>query len=143
MNENQLAWPAGMKKTKQRKRVFSVLERADSPLSAMDIYKQIEKDDSSFWLSTVYRILELFANEGLVVKTTVMGNNMTLYELNRNKHRHYAVCVNCRKVVEMDNCPMEKFIPEFAESDFRVLGHKVEMYGYCKECDAKISKRHE
>lgn len=135
MKEKQLVWPAGIKKTKQRICVFSVLERAASPLSALDIYKQIEKEDSSFWLSTIYRVLELFVNEGIVVKTTVMNNNMALYELNCNKHTHYAICVNCHKVVEMNNCPMEEFVPKLADNSFRVLGHKVEMYGYCKDCD--------
>lgn len=139
MKQNHSAWPAGIKKTKQRKCVFTVLEHSESPLSAMDIYKKIEKEDSSFWLSTVYRILELFVNEGLVLKTTVMNNNMALYELNCNKHRHYAVCVSCHKVVEMDNCPMEEFEPKLADNNFRILGHKVEMYGYCKDCDDKIT----
>jgi Fur family transcriptional regulator, ferric uptake regulator len=137
MKEVQCAWPEGIKKTKQRGYVMSVLEQAASPLSAAAIYAQIEKGGSLVWLSTVYRILELFVNKGMVIKTTVMDNDMAIYELNRNKHQHYAVCVNCHKVVAMANCPMEEFIPRFADNDFRVLGHKVEMYGYCKECDKK------
>ena len=130
-----LAWPAGIKKTKQRKCVFSVLERAQVPLSAPEIYSQVLSEDASVWLSTVYRILDYFLGEGLVVKTSVMDSGMAFYTLNRNKHSHYAVCVNCHKVVELVNCPMEKFVPEIAESDFHVLGHRVEMYGYCKDCD--------
>ena len=142
MKANQSPWPTGIKKTKQRQSVFSVLERASSPISAAEIYNQARNEDSSIWLSTVYRVLEHFVNEGLVVKTTVMNSSMALYELNCSKHKHYAVCVNCRKVIELVNCPMEKFVPQIAENDFRVLGHKVEMYGYCKDCDKKISDLH-
>ncbi|HWQ76848.1 MAG TPA: transcriptional repressor [Syntrophomonas sp.] len=137
MQEDTSAWPAGIKKTKQRKCVLSVLERADSPLSAMDICTQTENEDCPVWLSTVYRILELFVKENIVLKTSVADNEMALYELNRNQHRHYAVCLNCHKVVEMDNCPMEEFIPQLADDDFHVLGHKLEMYGYCKDCNQK------
>ena len=139
MKDNQCAWPAGVKRTKQRKCVLSVLENSSSPLSAPEIFSQVQSEDACIWLSTVYRILDYFVTEGLVVKTTVMDSSMAFYELNHNKHKHYAVCVNCRKVIELVNCPMEKFVPEIAESDFRVLGHKVEMYGYCKECDRKMS----
>ncbi len=135
MNEHQFVWPVGIKKTKQRKLVFSVLEGSASPLSAMDIFKQIEKVDSTFWLSTVYRVLEFFVSEGLAVKTTVMNDSMGLYTLRHDRHMHYAICVNCHKVIEMDNCPLETFVPQLADSEFHVLGHKVEMYGYCKDCD--------
>ena len=142
MKATPSAWPAGIKKTKQRKSVYSILERASLPISAPEIYNQVQNEDSSIWLSTVYRILDYFVSEGLVVKTTVMDSSMAFYELNHNKHKHYAVCVNCRKVIELVNCPMEKFVPEIAESDFRILGHKVEMYGYCKDCDRKMSGLH-
>ncbi len=142
MKENTSAWPAGIKKTRQRKCVFDVLEQAETPLSAPEIYNRVRNADASVWLSTVYRILDHFVSEGLAAKTSVMDSSMALYELNRNRHKHYAVCVNCHKVVELTNCPMEKFEPEIAESDFRVLGHRVEMYGYCKDCDKKMSGIH-
>ncbi len=142
MKDNQTALPAGIKRTKHRKSVYSVLEKSASPLSAPEIFSQVQSEDASVWLSTVYRILDCFVSEGLVVKTTVMDSSMAFYELNREKHRHYAVCVNCRKVIELVNCPMEKFVPEIAESDFRVLGHKVEISGYCKDCDTKMSGLH-
>lgn len=142
MHDNKAAWPAGVKKTKQRKCVLEVLEKADAPLSASDIFIQAQSGDASVCLSTVYRILDNFVGEGFVLKTSVMDGGMAFYELNRNQHRHYAVCVNCHKVVELVNCPMEKFVPEIAESDFRVLGHRIEMYGYCRDCDRKIGGIH-
>ncbi|MFB0919712.1 MAG: transcriptional repressor [Oscillospiraceae bacterium] len=142
MKENESTWPAGIKKTKQRKCVFDVLSESETPLSASDIFDRARHEDSSVWLSTVYRILDYFVSEGLAVKTTVMDSSMALYELNRNQHRHYAVCVNCHKIIELMNCPMEKFEPKIAENDFRVLGHRVEMYGYCKDCDKKMSGIH-
>ena len=135
MDEHQFVWPAGIKKTKQRKLVLSVLESSAFPLSAMDIFKHIEKEDSTFWLSTVYRVLEFFVKEGLAVKTTVMNDSMALYSLNQNRHMHYAICVNCHKVIEMDNCPLEEFMPQLSDKSFHILGHKVEMYGYCRDCD--------
>lgn len=142
MKENSSAWPAGIKKTKQRLCVFSVLQGAERPLSAQEVFSRAQSEDASVWLSTVYRILDHFVGEGLAVKTAVMDSSTALYELSGGNHRHYAVCVNCHKVIELTNCPMEKFVPEIAESDFRVLGHRVEMYGYCKDCDKKLSSLH-
>ncbi|MGI5971694.1 MAG: Fur family transcriptional regulator [Oscillospiraceae bacterium] len=130
-------WPEGVKKTKQRACVLKILEGSESPMSAMEICNQAHSEDSPVWLSTVYRILEVFVRENVAIKTMAADGEMALYELNRNKHRHYAVCLGCHKIVEMDNCPMEEFIPRLRENNFRVLGHRVEMYGYCGDCSEK------
>lgn len=137
MKKVHLPWPEGMKKTKQRANVLSVLERSASPMSAMEICKQTEEDNRSVWLSTVYRILQLFVERNVVIKTSIADSDMALYELNRNQHRHYAVCLKCHKIVEIDNCPMEQYIPRLADDEFKILGHKFEMYGYCKNCMEK------
>ncbi len=137
MKEVQNSWPAGIKRTRQRQSVFSVLESSGKPLSASDICLKIEKNGEAVWLSTVYRALELFVKKGVVIKTNVMNNEMAVYELNRFKHKHYAVCINCRKMIAVENCPMEKFIPELEEDDFHVMGHNLEVYGFCKDCNPK------
>lgn len=137
LKEIQNDWPAGLKKTKPRECVLSVLEHAQKPLSAMEICSEIEKGGNTVWLSTVYRILELLVEKGIVIKLSVMNSEMAVYELNRYKHKHYAVCLNCHKIVSMENCPMEKFMPKLRDEDFHVTGHNLEIYGYCKDCSPK------
>lgn len=127
-------WPAGIKRTRQRVSVLSILENAETPLSAADICARMGTDNAAAWLSTVYRILELFVKKGVAVKTTVMNNEMAVYELNRFKHKHYAVCMSCHKIIAMENCPMEQFIPKLEDKDFHVMGHNLEIFGFCKDC---------
>ncbi|EGO63357.1 Fur family transcriptional regulator [Acetonema longum] len=135
MKEGQNNWPAGIKRTRQRESMLSILNNSEKPLSAADICTKMERSGGSAWLSTVYRTLELFVKKGVVIKTNVMNHEMAVYELNRFKHKHYAVCMNCRKIIAIDNCPMEKFIPQLADEDFRVMGHNLEIFGFCKDCD--------
>lgn len=127
-------WPAGIKRTRQRESVLSILENSEKPLSAADIYSEMEKNGETAWMSTVYRVLELFVKHDMVIKTNVMNHEMAVYELNRFEHKHYAVCINCHKMISMDNCPMDKFIPELEDDGFRVMGHNLEIFGYCKDC---------
>lgn len=134
MKEIQNIWPAGIKRTRQRESVLSVLEDSEKPLSAADICSRIEKDGDGAWMSTVYRILGLFEKKGIVIKTTMMNNEMAVYELNRFQHKHYAVCTSCHKIITMENCPMEEFIPKFVGEDFYVTGHNLEVFGLCKDC---------
>lgn len=127
-------WPAGIKRTRQRESVLSILENSEKPLSAADIYSEMEKNGETAWMSTVYRVLELFIKHDMVIKTNVMNHEMAVYELNRFEHKHYAVCINCHKMISMDNCPMDKSIPELEDNGFRVMGHNLEIFGYCKDC---------
>jgi len=131
------SWPSGLKRTKPRESVLSTLEHAQKPLSAMEICSVIEKGGGSAWLSTVYRILELLVKKGIVIKVSVTNSETALYELNRFEHKHYAVCLGCHKIISMDNCPMEKFFPHIEDNDFRVTGHNLEIYGYCRDCSVK------
>lgn len=134
MSNNQEKWFEGVKKTKTREAVLSVLERAEKPVSAMNICLEIEKTGENIWLSTVYRILELFVKKDIVKKITVMNSEMSVYELNRFKHKHYAVCIDCHKIIPMNNCPMEKFVPNIEDNEFHIIGHNVEVYGICRDC---------
>lgn len=133
MKKEQKNWPLGIKKTKQRESVISVLEHSEKPLTASDICTLVEQSGEAVWLSTIYRILELFVKKGVVIKTNMMNSEMAVYEINRFQHKHYAVCVGCNKMITMDNCPMEKFIPKLND-DFFVMGHNLEIYGLCGEC---------
>ncbi len=137
MKEIQKNWPAGIKRTRQRESILAVLEHSDTPLSASDICAGMEKAGDTAWLSTVYRVLELFVKKGMVIKTNVLNHEMAVYELNRFKHKHYAVCMNCHKIIAMDNCPMAEFIPELEDDDFHVMGHNLEIFGFCKDCYSK------
>lgn len=133
-----IKWPEGLKRTKTRERVLSVLMDSQLPLSAIEIFSEIEKKGEKIWLSTVYRALDAFVENGLVTKTSVLNNEITLYDLNLTGHKHYAVCVECHKIITMENCPMGNFEPKFKDNDIEVLGHKVEIYGYCKDCKSQF-----
>ena len=130
-------YPAGMKWTKQRKAVYDILEQANEPLSAVQIYNRLEKSEQeAFAVSTVYRILTAFEEQHFVTKTTWIGDGTVVYELNRGGHTHYAVCLECHKRIPLEHCPFAHLHLEQEAEDFTITGHKLELYGYCKDCKA-------
>ncbi len=137
-------YPQGIKWTKQRKCVYEVLSEAAGPLSAQQIYMLAGEraQGDTYALSTIYRILAAFEEKGLVSSTTWMGDDTVVYELERGEHTHYAVCLDCHRRIPLHSCPLA--IGHFGHrhgddaegelSDFTVIGHKLELYGYCSEC---------
>ena len=123
-------WPEGIKKTKQRERVYGILLEADEPMSAVDIFKKVP----GYALSTIYRILTAFEENHMVVRLSLPGEDTAVYELNRGEHKHYALCLECREMIPLKTCPFEHVNMETSDNDFQITGHRVEIYGYCKKC---------
>ena len=134
--KEETGYPQGIKWTKQRKNVYAVLQEATEPLTAVQIYHLSEKlaEGGEYALSTIYRILAAFEGKGLVSKTTWMGDGTVVYELNRGEHTHYAVCLECHKRIALQSCPFAHIHLDQETDGFTVTGHKLELYGYCKDC---------
>lgn len=136
-----MEYPQGIKWTKQRKNVYAVLQEATEPLTAVQIYHLSEKlaEGEEYALSTIYRILAAFEEKGLVSKTNWMGDGAVAYELDRGGHTHYAVCLECHKRIALQSCPFAHIQLDQETDGFTVTGHKLELYGYCKDCRKELS----
>jgi len=133
LNENILA-KKGCKNTKSRRAVLNILQKADTALSAEDIFILVKESGNSINLSTVYRTLELMEKISLVEKT-VMRDGKARYTLTGNGHKHHIICTNCHKTVEISACPLETLENDvMRETSFDITGHKLEIYGLCPEC---------
>lgn len=125
----------GVKSTKHRNAILEILEVAPIPLTAEDIFLKLKEKNVSIWLSTVYRTLETLTSRGLVTKANIMDDGKARFELNLKEHKHHVVCVSCRKMVSIGDCPFAEFEKMLKDKiDFDVTGHKFEIYGFCKEC---------
>lgn len=118
----------GIKKTKQRITLIHELGVATLPVTAEQLY--VKHSDMS--LSTIYRTLELFCEKGIAKKSNINESDCYYYELTRSKHKHYAVCLGCQNIFYLESCPLYNIDIDMGE--FEVTSHKLELYGYCKDC---------
>lgn len=133
-NEINILGEQGCKNTKSRKVIVEILEKAEKPISAEEIFLRIKERGSSVNLSTVYRTLDLLESKELVNKTR-MGDGKAIYELTGNGHRHHLICTNCHKSVPIDMCPLEALQRDVGKkTKFDITGHKLELYGICPDC---------
>ncbi len=138
---SELQYPAGIKWTRQRKEVYSILSGAEEPMSAIRIYRSLGEDvKETCAVSTVYRVLAAFEEKGIVEKNVSLEDGVALYELHHDHHTHYAVCLDCHRRVALEHCPIARVSVENETGEFVVTGHKLELYGYCKDCRKKYFK---
>jgi Fur family ferric uptake transcriptional regulator len=125
----------GLKNTKRRNSILEVLARTPQPITVDQVFLELQKNDVCINISTVYRILETLVSKGLVLKTNIIGENKSLFELNQMEHKHHFICIGCKKMFAVDDCPFEQYGELIkAKMGFNVTGHKLEIYGYCRNC---------
>jgi len=131
---------AGLKKTKYRVNILYLLEKANTLLSAQDIHELLIKNKIKVNLSTVYRTLDKLTENDIINKVELEQEKQSLYEYNRDEHHHFIICKNCNKIETIYNCPLHDYEEQvMKESGFQITGHKIEFYGYCKECQTLMN----
>ena len=134
-NNNELLEQAGLKITKQRKCILDALNASEIPLSAEQIFVELKKSNTDINLSTVYRNLDSLSQSNIISIVHLISNESNLYELNRNEHKHYFVCMKCKKILPISGCPLNNYEQKLEEkTGFNITGHKLCLYGYCNEC---------
>ena len=129
---------SGYKITNPRRIVLEVLaEHSDSHLSTEEIYAFVKKAYPKIGLASVYRILLLLTNVGVVSKLE-LDDGLGRYELckpNEDHRHHHLICSNCGNVAEVDedmlDCLEEQIL---LKNKFLVKDHRVKFYGICEKC---------
>lgn len=128
----------GIKNTKQRSMIFDILKEESLPLTAERVFFKAKEIDPTLSLSTVYRILDVFVDKGMVLKSSITEDNKAMFEMNRMEHKHHLVCICCKKIMAVDNCPLEVYEKSLErETCFQITSHRLEIYGYCPVCKIK------
>ena len=131
--------PNMMRLTTQRQIILEELSKVKTHPTASELYDMVRKRLPRIGLGTVYRNLELMAENGMVLKLEVGG---TQKRFDATTHTHYHIrCSDCGKVDDIDTPVMDDLVREAANAtSYEVLGHHIEFSGKCPACQKKSSK---
>ena len=132
---------SGRKVTPQRVAVFEVLcERGGHP-TVDQIYKAVRKRFPMISLNTVYQIMETLVKMK-ILSPVGHGQQAARYETDSAPH-HHAICIGCRRITDVFDPAIGRIRPPRAVRDrFQVLGHRVEFFGYCADCQTSRVTAH-
>ncbi len=128
----------GLKNTKARNAVLQLLLAKSGVLTPDSIYQTLQQRGKTINVSTIYRMLEMFTEKGLTEKSYLPDIRKYGFSLRSVGHQHRLICLSCHKIVELPHCPLTAFEQEVTkETQFEVVGHQLELYGYCPDCQKK------
>jgi Fur family ferric uptake transcriptional regulator len=123
--------------TRQRRVILEELRKFVHHPSADEIYEVVRRRIPRISLGTVYRNLEVLSELGEIQKLEFAGN-LKRFDWDPEDHYH----IRCNLCDRVDNAPMPhlKDIEDRvgSDTDYRIIGHRLEFYGLCPECAENI-----
>ena len=130
----------GIKFTKRRKQVLSVLIEADVALSAYEIAERCNVgSDSNMPAMSVYRILDLFQEQNLIHKLDIANKYVCCAHISCS-HEHdnsqFLICGSCRHVEEisLSDDAVQALQTAASAVGFNAISPQLEIKGRCSRC---------
>ncbi|WP_447977653.1 Fur family transcriptional regulator [Candidatus Nitrospira bockiana] len=122
-----------LKLTRQREQILNVFLKNEH-ITAEQMYRQLSKKDPHIGLATIYRTLNLFCEAGLA-QARHFGTQTQYDNVSHKGHHDHLICTSCGKIVEFENCDIERLQEEVARRNgFTIETHRLELYGLCAGC---------
>lgn len=132
-----LAKQSGLRLTRQRRLIFSILESAQTHLNAKQILEEAQRVDPGIDQVTIYRNLAVLKRLGVVDELDLLHlqGDQHYYEARQVRAHSHVACLSCGKVFEFYT-PAMKTIDQALEKEcgFTVSFSRIEIGGYCAEC---------
>jgi Fur family ferric uptake transcriptional regulator len=120
----------GMRMTGQRRTIARVLSEAEDHPDVEEVYRRASAQDPRISLSTVYRTVRLFENNGILERHEFGDGRRARYEPAGHGHHDHLINVKTGEVIEFRNEQIEKLQETVArELGFRLIGHRLELFG--------------
>ena len=131
----------GIRFTKRRKQVLSVLIEADAALSAYEIAERCNAgNESNMPAMSVYRILDLFQEQNLIHKLDIANKYVCCAHISCS-HEHdnsqFLICGSCRHVEEISlpNDAVQALQTAASAAGFNAISPQLEIKGRCSRCE--------
>ena len=129
----------GFKLTGPRMQVVDFLEKAEIAYTPYEIRDFLAKEGVKADVVTIYRVLEVLEEIGLVHKVNSIGR-FSKCNIEDDKHlcHHYLVCEKCNRVLEFEGEDLEGLEDKIAKkTGFKISSHYLEFRGICSKCESK------
>lgn len=127
----------GIRMTRQRRTILSIVETARQHLDAGQILRKARKIDPEIDRVTVYRTLKLLKRHGLVDELDLMHleGEKHFYERRPQRDHLHMACLRCGKILEFESNLFDRLKGQIQrECQFHILVTRMEIGGYCSQC---------
>ena len=119
---------AGLRLTRQRRTIASVLASARDHPDVQDLHHRVAAIDPDISLTTVYRTMKLFAEHGLVWCHDFRGRRAR-YEWADGEAHDHMIDVTDGSIIDFRSSELERILAEIAEEfGYRTASRRLELH---------------
>lgn len=123
-----------LKSTAQRDTIAKVFLETQRHISVEELYNEVRRRNPRIGYATVYRTMKLLKECGVAAERHFRDGEAR-YESAQKRHHDHLICESCGKIVEFEEPRIEALQEGVAKRmGFRFTGHKMELYGRCRDC---------
>ncbi len=123
-----------LRATPARLAVMKLLETSSKPIDVQTIISFLEKKDIKADPATVFRIVNMFTEKGLV-KPIQLHEGKFRYELANIADHHHLMCNICGDIEDISDCNIDALEKDIKKKkQFTVTSHSLEFFGLCSNC---------
>ncbi len=127
----------GMRMTEQRRVIARVLSNAHDHPDVEELHRRAHAIDKHISIATVYRTVRLFEEAGILTRHD-FRDGRSRYEEAPDVHHDHLIDMRSGKVIEFVDEEIEKLQQAIAKRlGFRLIDHRLELYGVPVDEDAK------
>jgi Fur family ferric uptake transcriptional regulator len=126
---------AGYRRGPARDAVVSVLSGQDCVATVPEIVAAAAAAGRPVGIASVYRVLELLTEQGLVQRIDLGGGRAHYERVDGDRHHHHVVCDECGRVEAFTDAKLEAALHRVErETGYAVSAHDVLLRGSCENC---------
>ncbi|WP_456370384.1 transcriptional repressor [Thermodesulfatator atlanticus] len=140
-NFSRLLEDLPQEKKEQYLKIFECFIESDAHLTAEELAKKLNEKGLKVPKEEVTKALDFFCCTGFAQRKDFFGKPTLFEHRHLGEHHDHLICTKCGKIEEFFLPSLEKMQEEIARKfGFKPLDHRMEIYGLCRNCQAKRAK---
>ena len=135
--EKEVPMEPATKRFRKRDAILNCIRSTTVHPGADWVYEHVKAEIPDISLATVYRNLNLFKEQGLIISVGTV-NGVERFDGNPEPHVHF-VCTGCDAVVDLPQIAVPQELTEEAAAcaGARITGCSLTFTGQCGQCNSK------
>ena len=128
----------GMRLTPEREAILAEIFAEHDHFDIDELHQRLRQKGLRISRASLYRTLPLLVESALVQEVYMEDGHMHYEHIYGHEHHCHLRCLGCRKILEFRDERVEEAERRICQArGFMTTGHKLEIYGYCSECQEK------
>ncbi|MBU2498284.1 MAG: transcriptional repressor [Proteobacteria bacterium] len=125
----------GLRNTPEREEIIREIFASREHFDVDELYLRLRKKGSAVSKASIYRNIPLIMECDLIREAWHEDGHMHYEPFFGHGHHCHLRCVQCGKVIEFVEKDLKTLENRLAKKyDFRIIEHRLEVSGYCSDC---------